>query len=151
MPHPCFRAPLPSIKAAFIALDGPTAFLTYFSAEIMLLSGLFAWHKMHTERKKKKNNARKKNYFSISIFTFWPHASKISVLDTLGGVCLLLQVCAAPSAHGDILPCGWQGHRTNKSLPSRRKRWHSLIIVRDTTPSNEGQLAGFQEGNPKVR
>lgn len=67
MPHPCFREPLPSIKAAFIALDGSTAFLTYFSAEIMLLSGLFVRHKTHTERKK-KTNARKNLFFYFYIY-----------------------------------------------------------------------------------
>lgn len=46
-----------SVKAAFIALDGSTAFLSYFSAEIMLLSGLFAWLKMLTQRKNTTNNA----------------------------------------------------------------------------------------------
>lgn len=69
----------------------------------------------------------------------------------MGGVCWLLQVRAALSAHRDILPRGWQGHRTRKSVPTRRKRWHSLIMVRDTTPSNEGQLGGFRKGNPRGR
>lgn len=73
MSHPCFRAPLPSVKAAFIALDGSTAFLTYFSAEIMLLSGLFAWHKMLTQRKKTQKNQHKSKLIFLFLYLLFGH------------------------------------------------------------------------------
>lgn len=111
--HPCFRAPLPSVQAAFIALDGSAAFLTYFSAEIMLISGLFAWHKMLTQRKKKKQR-KPKLIFLFPYLLFGHVLPQKTILDTLGGDCLLLQVRAALRAHRDILSHGWQGHRTNK-------------------------------------
>lgn len=60
-----------SIKAAFIALDGSTAFLTYFSVEIVIEWFICLAQNAHT--KKKTNKQRKPKLIFLFLYLPFGH------------------------------------------------------------------------------